>query len=54
MKIIQGRGKNRKVLIEMPHPSVVRKAKLTEQRKASLLFCDLLGVRRASEIGVSK
>lgn len=47
MKIIKGRGRNRKVLLDGPSGSIVNAAPQKEQESYHNLLCDLLGVRTA-------
>lgn len=46
MKIISGRGKNRKVVIELPCAAIVKASPDKEQIMTRDLVCDIIGIRR--------
>lgn len=44
MKIIQGRGNNRRTLIEVPHASIVKRSDDREIQQFSGLLCNIMGI----------
>lgn len=45
MKIVKGRGANRKVLLELPHASVVNRSSKEEQTAVVGIVCEFAGIK---------
>ena len=48
MTIIQGRGRNRRIVMEIPHTSIIKRSEDQQQRQFIGLVCDILGVQNKS------
>lgn len=49
MRIVQGRGNNRRVVLEVPTGKIVQSAPKEEQKAFTSLMCSILGVRQEEE-----
>lgn len=53
MKIVLGRGRRRKVALELPHASIVNRSSDAEIKQVGAIVCDILGIKQGASNAVA-